>query len=619
MGEIAGLTPFSTKNGSQEASEQAKSAANSYSAHNLQPASSQHVRQAGANTPSPSASPDAGGSDNQAQIAAKMAPDLQGLDPKAPVDVIVQYNKTAPTSDLTSLGATEKAELPLIHAQLVNTTAGNLATLASQGNVAYISPNRTVKGALNHLVTAVNGDLAHAAGWNGTGIGIAVIDSGVSQRDDLNSDGNQAPSRVVYNQSFVPGDTTTADAFGHGTHVAGIISGNSYDSATLYTYPGVYLGMAPEADIINLRVLDSNGSATDSTIIAAVQQAIALQSTYNIRVINMSLGRPVFESYAQDPLCQAVEAAWQAGIVVVVSAGNDGEDNSFGSNGYATIGAPGNDPYVITVGATNTHGTGNQTSQTMTSYSSKGPTGIDHFVKPDLVAPGNHIISLKAPNNALLAAHPTIAVYPCDPTGTICNSTYGPPRYMILSGTSMATPAVSGAVALLLQQNPSMTPDQVKARLMKTAWKGFSPSTSATDLGTGTVYTIEQDIFTIGAGALDIEAALNSTDLAPAAVGSAMSPTANYGARCNCVYVVPASNSIWGSSVVWGNSLVWGNSVLSGTTASGNSVVWSNSVVWGNSSASAFSVVWGNSVVWSNSVVWGNSVAWGNSVVWGNQ
>src|SRR4029077_16475913 len=144
-----------------------------------------------------------------------------------------------------------------------------------------------------------------------------------------------------------------------------------------------------------------------------------------------------------------VEAAWQAGIVVVGSAGNDGQDNSFGSNGYPAIGAPGNDPYVITVGATNLHHTGNQTAQTLTSYSSKGPTGIDHFVKPDLVAPGNQVVSLKAPSNALLAAHPSIAVHPCDSSGTFCGPIYGPARYMVLSGTSMATPVVSGAAALL--------------------------------------------------------------------------------------------------------------------------------------------------------------------------
>src|SRR5262249_32853276 len=229
---------------------------------------------------------------------------------------------------------------------------------------------------------------------------------------DLNSDGNYQPSRIVYSQSFISGDTSTGDPYGHGTHVSGIIAGNAYDSQYNYNYPGVYRGIAPEAKIINLRVLDSNGSGTDSSVISAIQTAINLKSTYNIRVMNLSLARGVYESYTLDPLCQAVESAWRAGIVVVVAAGNMGEYNGAGTNGYATIGAPGNDPYVITVGATNTHGTGLQASQTMTSYSSKGPSTFDHIVKPDVVAPGNKVVSRKIwGSNTLVTSFPSLAVY----------------------------------------------------------------------------------------------------------------------------------------------------------------------------------------------------------------
>src|ERR1035438_4580149 len=166
---------------------------------------------------------------------------------------------------------------------------------------------------------------------------------------DLNS------KNVVYSQDFT-GLNNANDQYGHGSHVTGIIAGNGKNS-TGSLYNQTFKGIAGNVNLINLRVLDQNGAGTDSEVIAAIQTAIALKSKYNIRVINLSLGRPVYESYLLDPLCQAVEAAYQAGIVVVVSAGNDGRDNSFGTNGYGTISAPGNDPYVITVGAMKSMGT----------------------------------------------------------------------------------------------------------------------------------------------------------------------------------------------------------------------------------------------------------------------
>jgi serine protease AprX len=339
--------------------------------------------------------------------------------------------------------------------------------------------------------------------------------------------------------------------------------------------------MAPNVNIINLRVLDQNGSGSDSQVIAAIEQAIALQSTYNIRVISMSLGRPVFESYTLDPVDQAVEQAWQAGIVVVVAAGNNGR--YWPTQGYGTIGVPGNDPAVITVGATLTQRTATRVDDVATSYSSKGPTAIDHIVKPDLVAPGNRMASLRVAGSTLDVTYPQYDVAP---------SAGGNAMYFMLSGTSMSTPIVSGAVALMLQQNPSLTPDQVKARLMKTAWKGFGQFFSSSD-SVGNVYQNEYDIFTCGAGYLDIDAALNNTDLAP---GLALSPTAIRNADGSVTIVNTSSAAFGGTSVVWGAmSVVWGNSVVWGAnTITSNSVVWgAQSVVWGATSLSGTSVVWG--------------------------
>jgi len=171
----------------------------------------------------------------------------------------------------------------------------------------------------------VNAPFAWQSNFTGAGIGVALIDSGVSNHPDLYQ-GILPLSRVVYQQSFVPGNSSANDQFGHGTHVAGLIAGDGL-SSTGPVYTKLFKGIAPGANIINLRVLDQNGAGTDSLVIAAINQAISLKSKYNIRVINLSLGRPVWESYTLDPLCAAVEAAWKAGIVVVVSAGNDGRDH----------------------------------------------------------------------------------------------------------------------------------------------------------------------------------------------------------------------------------------------------------------------------------------------------
>src|SRR6266853_278448 len=215
--------------------------------------------------------------------------------------------------------------------------------------------------------------------------------------------------RIVYSQSFVPGTTDASDYFGHGTHVAGIVASAGWMS-TGGKFSHTFKGIAPNANIINLRVLDQNGAGTDSSVIAAIQTAITMKNQYNIRVINLSLGRQVYESYTIDPLCQAVESAWKAGIVVVVAAGNQGRNNSAGTNGYGTVAAPGNDPYAITVGAMKTNNTPDRGDDTVASYSSKGPTAFDHVVKPDIVAPGNRVVSLLSPRSQLPKRYPAADV-----------------------------------------------------------------------------------------------------------------------------------------------------------------------------------------------------------------
>ncbi len=548
----------------------------------------------------------------------RIAPELKRRAPDELVTVIVQYRHAphpANVSKAAKRGAEFKGHLPLIKSAVYRMPARAVLELVhSDPSVLYVTPDRPLKGmALDYTAQTVNAPAAWSAGLTGAGVGVAVIDSGINLVKDLKTgDGPAATSRIVYSQNFAD-DAGTNDLYGHGTHVAGLIAGAGQSSKGRdFTY--TVEGIAPGANLINLRVLDAAGNSTDSAVIAAIETAISLQSKYNIRVLNLSLGRQVFESYQLDPLCQAVEQAWQAGIVVVVAAGNQGRNNSAGTNGYGTIAAPGNDPYVITVGAMNTIGTGNRSDDLITSYSSKGPTTYDEVVKPDLVAPGNKSISLLAQNSTLwnaLGATNHLVNKELGVGGPAGNGNSN--AYWRLSGTSMAAPVVSGAAALMLQADPTLTPDTVKARLMKTASKAFPSYSSITDPSTGITYTEQYDIFTIGAGYLDIAAALASTEVVPAGL-NAESPTASYDPATGNTYLVGGQSVVWGSSVMWGSSVVWGSSVLWGSSVTwGSSVLWGSSVTWGSSTQQGFSVIWGSSVVWGSSANQGLEVAVGDN------
>jgi serine protease AprX len=419
-----------------------------------------------------------------------------------------------------------------------------------------------------------------------------VIDSGIAESPDLQQGGLsglplRTSSRVVYRESFLPNSAGSGDLYGHGTHVAGIIAGNGW-SATQTRNPRVLHGIAPSASLLDLQVLDENGMGTDSAIIAALGRAIELKDVYNIRVVNLSIGRPVFESYKDDPLCQAVEAAWKAGLTVVVAAGNYGRDGFPGSNGYWTITSPGNDPYVITVGAEKTEGTATKSDDHIASYSSKGPTLFDNVVKPDLVAPGTRVTSLLASPLATLARQNPDSLVPASYFG----ADSGESVYFRLSGTSMAAPVVSGAAVLLLQQEPQLTPDQVKARLMKTASKTFPIFSSVTEPATGTTYTSQYDVFTVGAGYVDIAAALADVS---SSLGSALSPVALHDNKSGGTYLKASESSVW-AAPAWAIPSVWGSQLfLAGTSLpTGTAAAWGSSAAWGQSAAWGASLAIGN-------------------------
>ncbi|HEY7283724.1 MAG TPA: S8 family peptidase [Actinomycetota bacterium] len=267
---------------------------------------------------------------------------------------------------------------------------------------------------------------------NGSGVGVAVIDTGVVPVPDLRR-------HVAYRVDFTP-EHDGLDRYGHGTHMAGIVAGDGTASN------GQYTGVAPGAHLVSLKVAGYDGATDVSVIIAALQWVVLHKARFNIRVLNLSFGTDSQQPYVIDPLDFAVEQVWRSGIAVVASAGNRGP-------GAGSIDKPADDPYVITVGAVDTKQTTTTSDDTVAPFSARGPTH-DGFAKPDVVAPGISIVSTRDPNSTVDQEHPLARVGD---------------SYFKGSGTSQATAMVSGVVALMTQTNPLLTPNQIKAILMRTA------------------------------------------------------------------------------------------------------------------------------------------------------
>jgi serine protease AprX len=284
-------------------------------------------------------------------------------------------------------------------------------------------------------------------GVTGTGVGVAVIDTGV---DGALPDfaGANGQSRVIVSAVDNTSATTATDSYGHGTDVAAIIAGDGDNRPASDPLHGQYIGVAPNANLISLKVSDESGNTTVLDVIYALQFAVAHQAQYNIRVVNLSLDSATPQSYKTDPLDAAVESTWMHGIVVVAAAGNRGTASD------AVQYSPANDPYVITVGGVDENGSANPAGDTVASWSSQGTTQ-DGIHKPDLYAPGAHIVSVLAPGSVFADSN--------------CNCLVGNGQYIQTSGTSMAAPAISGLVADLLQLHPRWTPDQVKGVLTSSA------------------------------------------------------------------------------------------------------------------------------------------------------
>jgi serine protease AprX len=433
-------------------------------------------------------------------------------------------------------------------------TAKEIDNLSHDARVAAIYQDATVKRSFDaNLVTAYPSELnapdLWAYGHTGSGVTVAVLDSGIAQDPDLTQPTNRILTAVNFADPLPVGQQ---DPGGHGTHVAGIIAGDGGKSARQY------VGIAPNANLIDVRVLDTFGIGRASSVIAGLQWVVANKNAYGIRIVNMSLGAPTTQDFVHDPIAAAVEIAWLRGIVVVSAAGN---------GGTGLVDSPGIDPHIITVGAVDDMTTPWVGDDTFPIWSGWGvPLGSD--LKPDVVAPGRRIVSLRVPGSTLDQQLPDRVVPALNGTS-----------YFRLSGTSMATGVVSGALALLLEARPTLTPDQVKA-LLTTTGRSFGSQ---------------------GGPAVAVPGAANGIANPRAAIGALTPVVAPRGLRI----ANAAAQMLY--PLLYGQPLTWKDPAYAGidwTQINWSNLVWDD-FAWDN-------LVW-DDFAWDN-LVWDN-FAWDN-LVW---
>jgi serine protease AprX len=376
--------------------------------------------------------------------------------PGAPVPLIVQHDGTPEglVEFVRASGGAVEREFDIIPALDVEVPAGRLEELARHGDVAWISLDAPVfstaaPSSPSSIAVAFPAAVNAPQAWSsstGAGVTVAVIDTGISQdaQDSFrDAGGGVRLSWHSPNSAYAP----NADGFGHGTHVAGIVGGSS----TTTNPVGKYTGIAPDAGLLGIRIADDEGNATVGDLMAGLQWVDENRDVHNIRVLNLSVNSSVAQSYKVDPLDAAVEVLWFHGVVVVVAAGNEGDAED------AVHYPPANDPFVITVGAFDDKATNRHDDDALAPWSSRGNTQ-DGIAKPEVLGPGANIVSPVSSTSWVATNYPAYIVEPA-----------GSQVYFKMSGTSMATPAVAGVAALLLEDHPDWLPGQVKQAMMSTA------------------------------------------------------------------------------------------------------------------------------------------------------
>jgi serine protease AprX len=444
---------------------------------------------------------------------------------------------------VVAVGGRITHELGIVEAVAATLTPAQIETLRADARLVLHEDGQTrVMGYVGQMyaVNHTDADLLHASGITGKGVTIAFLDSGLWPNAPLaKNTAGQGVFLAGYDAiNNKVGTAGVNDSNGHGTHVVSIAANSARN------LDGFYAGMAPDAARVVVEAFDATGNGSYANVIRGLDWILANRTKYNIRVLNLSFGAMPQSHYWNDPVNRAVMKLWQAGIVVVASAGN------WGPNAQS-ITVPGNTPYVITVGAmTDNYTPADPRDDRLASFSGTGPT-FEGFVKPEVVAPGGHLTGIMDKGNTIPKGHPEF---------------HDGDKYFMMSGTSQAAAVVSGAVALMLQAQPTLTPNQVKCKLMSSARPAVD--------GTGKLaYTVFQQ----GAGQVNAYDAVFNQNTTCGNVGldiaADLANTLHYGgpARQNSdgtYYVVDGSGQpINQQGYLWNNGYLWNQSFVPATTS----------------------------------------------------
>ena len=507
--------------------------------------------------------------------------------------VIVQGDDTGELVALVeSVGGEVTHELEIIDAVAANLTTDQYQSVAASKAVRRIETNRVVSVAGNGFVGGENGrsgytrattapahvespgavehpgtGTADALDLTGRGVTVAVLDTGLRSWNEFRKD-SAGGERLLAQYDAITGQEISSksdsDDSGHGTHVAAIaVSGDTS------THPGI----APDAGLVAVRAFGANGEGSYADVVRGLDWIVANQERFRIRVVNLSFSAPARSHYWEDPVNQAVMRVWQAGIVVVASAGNTGPDPM-------TIGVPGNVPYVITVGAmTDSYTPGDPSDDRLTTFSAAGPTA-ERFVKPDVIAPGGHMTALMHSATSIAKAHREL---------------HSKGRYFTMSGTSQSAAVVTGIVALMLERAPTLTPDDVKCRLMA----GAHPAVNSDG-------TLAYSVFQQGAGLVNAYDAVFNDASGCANPGmdieSDLEGIEHYAGPARktedgSYYIEGIDGTLWSGSMLWHDSFLWNDSML-----------WHDSFLWSDS------MLWHDSFLWNDSMLWHDSFLWNDSI-----